>query len=119
MNPSEAYILDQPEPYRSILLHLQAIIEHTLPEADLKYKYKIPFYYIEGRPCCYLNHTKDYVDMGFWNAAHLTVHPELMVTEGRKMMRSLRYKSLEEINDTVLIQVLQDAYRVRDKKFWK
>ncbi|MGB5819823.1 MAG: DUF1801 domain-containing protein [Saonia sp.] len=119
MNPAEHYILHRAEPFRAILLHLQSIIEHTIPELDLKYKYKIPFYYVNGRPFCYLNHTKDYVDVGFWNAAHLTVHPEHLITDGRKMMRSLRYKSLEEVNHTILIEVLQDAYTVRDKKFWK
>ena len=119
MNPAENYILDQPEPYRSILLHLQRVIEHTVPEVDLKYKYKIPFYYINGMPYCYLNQSKDYVDLGFWNAAHLSVHLEHMVTAGRKMMKSLRYKTLEEINDTILMEVLQDAYTVKDKKFWK
>ena len=118
MNPAEDYILQQSEPFRGILLHLQAVIEHTIPEVDLKFKYRIPFYYIEGRPFCYLNQSKDYVDLGFWNAAHLSVHTEVMVKEGRKIMRSLRYTSLEEINDTVLVEVLHDAYAVRDKKFY-
>lgn len=119
MNPSEAYILNQTEPFRSMLLHLQSVIEHTVANVDLKYRYKIPFYYIGGRPFCYLNQSKDYVDVGFWNSAHLTVHLELMTTAGRKMMRSLRYKNLAEIEDAVLIDVLKDAYRVRDEKFWK
>lgn len=119
MNPAENYILNQPEPFRSILLHIQSVIEHTVTEVDLKYKYRIPFYYTEGRPFCYLNQSQDYVDLGFWNAAHLSVHTELMVKAGRKVMRSLRYKSLEEINDTVLVEVLQDAYTVRNKKFYK
>lgn len=119
MNPAEDYILNQPEPYRSILLHLQVIIENIIPDAELKYKYKIPFYYISNRPLCYLNQSKDYVDLGFWNASHLTVHLEHMCTKGRKMMKSLRYKKLEDIDEKVLIDVLQDAYLVKDKKFWK
>ena len=119
MNPSEEYILEKPEPFRAILLHLQAVIEHTVPGIDMKFKYKIPFYYLEGRPFCYLNQSKDYVDLGFWNAAHLTVHLEHMTTAGRKMMRSLRYRSLEEINDSILIEVLEDAVSVKEKKFWK
>ncbi len=119
MNPAEEYILKQPEPFRSVLLHLQSVIEHSVPGLDLKFKYRIPFYYIDGRPFCYLNQAKDYVDLGFWNAAHLTVHLQHMTTAGRKVMRSLRYKNLEGINNTILIEVLQDAYRVRDEKFWK
>lgn len=119
MNPAEEYILSQSKPYRDILLHLQAVIERTVPEVDLKYKYKIPFYYLEGKPFCYLNQAKDYVDLGFWNAAHLTVHLEHMVTAGRKVMRSLRYTSLEEINEEVLVAILEDAYSVSGKGFWK
>ena len=119
MNPAEDYILNQPEPFRGILLHVQLMVERTVTTVELKYKYRIPFYYINGRPFCYLNQSKDYVDVGFWNAAHLSVHLDKMTTAGRKMMKSLRYKSLEEIDDTVLTEVLKDAYSVRDKKFWK
>ena len=119
MNPAENYILSQPEPFRSILLHLQSVIEQTVPEVDLKFKYKIPFYYLQGRPYCYLNHSKNYVDLGFWNAAHLTINLEHMTTAGRKMMRSLRYTSLEEIDHTILEELLKEAYRVKDEKFWK
>ncbi|MDY7394727.1 DUF1801 domain-containing protein [Aureibaculum sp. 2210JD6-5] len=121
MNPAENYILNQPEPYRSILLHLQVIIENTIKDVDLKYKYRIPFYYINGRPFCYLNvnQKERFVDLGFWNAAHLTVNLEYMTTAKRKMMKSLRYKSLKEINEKILIEILKDAYAVKDKKFYK
>ncbi len=118
MNPAESYILEQSEPYRSLLLHLQLVIESTVPQVELKYKYRIPFYYLEGKPFCYLNQSKDYVDLGFWSSAHLRVHLEHMVTAGRKVMRSLRYQSLDEIDEKVLIDVLQDAYSVRGKGFW-
>lgn len=119
MNPAENYILNQSEPYRSMLLDLQSIIVHTIPEVTLKFKYKIPFYYVNNKPFCYLNQSKDYVDVGFWHAAHLTVHLDKMVTEGRKVMKSLRYRSLEEIDHSVLEDVLLNAYQVRDQKFYK
>jgi len=121
VNPAENYILNQPEPFRSILLHLQVVITHAVPEVDLKYKYKIPFYYIDGKPFCFtaVQLKKGYVDVGFWVSAHLTKHLEHMITEKRKVLRSLRYYTLEEIDDSILIAVLQDAYSVRDKGFWK
>lgn len=118
MNPAEEYILDQPEPFRSMLLHLQSTIEHTIPKVDLKYKYRIPFFYLEGRPFCYLNQSKDYVDVGFWHAKHLSLHLEKMTTAGRKMMKSLRYTSLDAIDNEVLIDVLNEAYSVKEWKFW-
>ncbi|TSE08899.1 MULTISPECIES: DUF1801 domain-containing protein [Aquimarina] len=119
MKPAEHYILNQSEPFKTILLHLQMLIESTIPSVELLYKYKIPFYYISNRPFCYLNANKGYVDVGFWNAGHITVHLEHMTTAGRKVMKSLRYKSIDEINETVLIEVLQNAYLVKDKKFYK
>ena len=41
-----------------------------------------------------------------------------MYTKGRKIVRSLRYKSMDEIDETVLSEVLQDAFSVRGKGFW-
>ena len=119
MNPAENFILNKTEPYRSMLLHLQMVIEHTFPDAELKFKWKVPFYYVGKRPVCYLNQSKDYVDVGFWNSAHLNVNLEHMISAGRKMIKSMRYKSLEEINDKILFEILQNAYEIRDKKFWK
>jgi len=121
MNPAEAYILNQPEQFRYVLLHLQLVIESTVPEVELKFKYRIPFYYLNGAPFCYLNvaEKKSYVDVGFWNATHLTVHLEHLTSAGRKVMKSLRYKSIQDINEEILIEILKDAYSVRDKKFYK
>ncbi|NNK74887.1 MAG: DUF1801 domain-containing protein [Maribacter sp.] len=118
MNPAEEYILNQPEPFRGILLHLQSVIERSITDVDLKFKYRIPFYYVNDKPFCYLNQSKDYVDVGFWQARHLTLHPDKMTTANRKMMKSLRYTALDEIDDTVLIAVLNEAYSVKDRKLW-
>lgn len=119
MKPAEVYILETPEPFRAILLHLQLVIEHTLPEAELKYKWKVPFFYIGKRPICFLNHTKDYVDVGFWHAAHLTLFTEHLISDGRKVMKSLRYKSLDQVDDHVLQAIIKEAASYRDKGFWK
>ena len=119
MNPVEEYILQQPEPFKSMLLQLQVVIENTIPEVELLYKYRIPFYYIAGKPFCYLNVTKGYVDVGFWSSVHLTRHQESMITAGRKVMKSLRYYTPQDIQEEILIDVLQEAFKVRGKGFWK
>jgi hypothetical protein len=121
MNPVEDYILNSSEPYRSILLHLQSVIEHTLPDIDLKYKWKIPCFYVGKSPICYLNvqPKKKYIDVGFWNSAHLTQHADKLISEKRKVVRSLRYTSLEEIDNQVLIDLLKEAYDVRLDGFYK
>ena len=115
MNPAEAYILDQAEPYKTILLLLQSLIEQNVPGVLLRYKYRIPFYYLEGKPFCYLNQSGDYVDLGFYNAARLTRHTDKMETRGRKVMKSLRYRNVEEIDVAVLTEVLEEALKVQGK----
>ena len=59
------------------------------------------------------------MDIAFWNSAHLTKHLELMHSEKRKVVKSFRYSTLEEINDEVLIEVVQEAYDLRKKGFYK
>ena len=120
MNPAEAYILNQPEPYKSILIHLQVLIEHTLPKAELLYKWRLPCYYIGKRPICYINQSKDYIDVGFWHSAHLSKKWDVyLITENRKVVKSLRYKSLEDIDDAVFISILKEVGSLKDEGFYK
>ena len=118
MNPAALYILEKPEPFRSILLHLQATLENRVPDTELKFKWKLPVFYVENNPFCFLNFSKNYVDLVFWHGAHFTQHKEVLVSDGRKRMKSLRYKSLEEIDHQILTNVVLEAYTFRAKKFY-
>lgn len=117
MNPAEDYILQQEEPYKSILIQLQAIIEAVLPEPELLYKWRIPFYYNDGLPVCYLNQSKDYVDLAFWHGDKLKQHRTHFVTAKRKSVTSLRYKSVEDINDEVIVYVLKEQLQININPF--
>ncbi len=117
MNPAEEYILKQPEPFKTILLHLQVIIETTVPETELLFKWKVPFYYVGKSPICYLNVTKGYVDVGFWGAQYFSKHVEKLESDTRKYVKSLRYRVQEDIDDQVLIEILEQAYTFRNEKF--
>ena len=112
MKPAEDYILNQPEKYRSILMHIVSVIEHTLPEVTLEYKRKIPYFYYKKKPLCYLNasHKRDFVDVGFAKGFQLKNNIEYLIADnGRNTIKSLRYKSLEEIDNILLISVLKEA----------
>jgi len=115
MKAAEHYILKAKEPFKSIMLHLQLLVEHEMPEADLLFKWKIPFYYLDHRPICYFNQSKDYVDVGFYHGKYLTKYQELLVSENRKLVRSLRYRSLEDINEKVFLSILKEAITFKDK----
>ncbi len=77
----------------------------------------MPFYYLRGKPFYYLNQSKDYVDLGFWNSSSLNGYEAYMTSEGRKVVKSLRYKSLEVIDESIVIAILEQANRVRGKGF--
>lgn len=121
MNPAEDYILNQEEPYKSILLHLQVLIENNFNDVQLRYKYRIPFYYLDNTPFCYLNvpKNKDFVEVGFWASAHLSKYNEFLVSDGRKVVKSFRYQSVDAIDQEILLAVLEEAYSVNHKGFWK
>lgn len=121
MKPAEQYILKQPEPFKSILVHLQILIENSFPEVKLEFKWKIPFLYLEGKPFCHLNPSKrkGYVDVGLWLSSHLEKFEEHLISDKTKVVKSLRYSSVDDINEEVLISVLKESFEKKEKGFYK
>lgn len=120
MKPAEEYILHQQEPYKSILLQLQIVIESSFPIAELHFKWNIPFYSFESKPLCYLNHPKNkkYVDVGFWPSVASTKYHELLISENRKVVKSLRYFKTEDIDENVLVTVLKESIEENKPQFF-
>ncbi|MFC7358323.1 DUF1801 domain-containing protein [Jejudonia soesokkakensis] len=117
MKPAEEYILKQPEPFKSMLLEVQVIIESTLPDPELLYKWSLPIYYSKGCPICYLNVTKGYLDVCFWARKNFNIHMDLLISENRKFVKSLRYYKPEDIDAQILIECLEEANRTKTKGF--
>ena len=120
MKPAEIYILNRPEPFRTMLMHLQLLVENTVAEAELKYKWKIPVYYIGKKPLCYFNASikKGFVDVAFWTSSDLSKFEKQLITENRKVVKSLRYFSLDEIDEAILIEILQTICNSSQKGFY-
>jgi hypothetical protein len=120
MKPAEAFILEQPEPFKSILMHLQILIETSFSEGDLQFKWKMPFYYLNNKPLCYLNPSKKkgYVDVGFYANNEFKKFNEFVISDNRKVVKSLRYTKVSDINAEVLISVLEEAYNQTTKGFF-
>lgn len=121
MKPAEEYILKQPEPFKSILLHLQLLIENNCTDVELKYKWKMPVYYVNGHQLCYLNasHKKGFVDVGFWAKGILQDFETYLVSEGRTVVKSLRYTSVEDVDEEIFLQVVEEVTKHNHKGFWK
>jgi len=114
MKPAKDYILNQPEHYRSIIYNLQIVIENQVPDIELMYKWKIPFYYYRGKPFCFINvsHKRKYVDLGIVKGFQIKNHHQHLVSENRSIMKSLRYSSLEEIDNRILEEILQEISKL-------
>jgi len=81
----------------------------------------MPIYYLGDKPFCYINASikKGYVDLAFWTSADLENFDEYLVTENRKVVKSLRYKSVDEIDGKVLLLIVKVVANKRDKGFYK
>jgi hypothetical protein len=115
VKPQEAYILKQPDNYRSMLLHIIAVIQHSVPEVTLEYKWTVPYYYYKKKPLCYLNasHKHQFVDVGFAKGFELKNNQtHLIADNGRNTVKSLRYYNLDEIDNAVLQSVLKEAIKL-------
>lgn len=112
MKPADLYILNQPDKYRDILLHIVSVIENTIPEVTLEYKWTVPYFYYKKKPLCYLNasHKHHFVDIGFAKGFQLKQNQQYLVADnGRNTVKSLRYYSLDEVDNEVLISVLKEV----------
>ena len=109
MKPAEEYILNQPELYRDIILNLQVIIEKELLEAVLLFKWKIPYYYVNNKPFCFINasHKGKFVDLAFNKGYQLQNHSEFLNGEKRNTFKSLRYFSIHEIDNEIIIDLIK------------
>ncbi|MGV7106740.1 DUF1801 domain-containing protein [Flavobacterium sp. U410] len=111
MKLTDEYIVRQPELYREMLLHVISIVERTLPDVQLLFKWGIPYFYYQKKPLCYLapNHKKKFLDVGFARGYELKNYQEILIGEKRNTVKSLRYFALEEIDNGVLQGVLKEA----------
>lgn len=111
MKLTDEYIYRQPEKFRSIVLHLITVFEREIPELELLFKWGIPYFYYKKKPFCYLapNHKKGFVDAGFAKGFQLTGNHDCLVGEKRNTVKSLRYYNLEDIDNTILVDVIKEA----------
>lgn len=123
MNPSEQHILNQKEPYQSIMLYVRSVIFKTLPTIEEHYKYKVPYFTHNKKPLLYLNVLKgtSFVDVAFVQGILLVEKfPQLKDNNNRKQVRSLQVKSLEDFDELLFVQLLKDASIFLDnsKRAW-
>ena len=116
LNPIDQYIFKLDEPYQSIAMYLRSVIKKTLPDIEEKYKWSCPFYDYNGKYMCYINFRKNtkVIDLSFIQGIHLGAFQEVLIDgENRKMIRSLKFKTLEEIDEKLVQEILIAAAEIR------
>ncbi len=111
MKLTDEYIFRQPEMYQSILLHIISVVTKSLPDAELLLKYGVPYFYYKKKAFCYLvnDQRKGFVDLGFARGFKLKRNQEFLVDESRNTVKSLRYFSLEAVDNAILEAVIKEA----------
>ena len=115
MNPAHNYILSRPEPWKTMLIELRAIIKSTIPEAEESFKWGLPFYSVNGKMCCFLNFRKTFVEISFTKGVLIEGYKEFLIGgEKRKNLRSLRFQDPAQIKIKVVQHVLLAAKALND-----
>ena len=112
MNPAEDYILKKPQPWQSILLELRFIILSISEDVEESYKWSLPFYGAYKQMFCFLNFRKTYVDLGIPYGINIKPHTQYLIDgENRKMLRSLRFHTFEDIDHAIVKAILTEAFQ--------
>jgi hypothetical protein len=116
MNASEKYIEDAPEKYRETLYVLREIILNSSPFIEEKIAYTVPFFKHFGM-LCYIAHGKRGVEVGFWRGNELSNEQGALSNDERKIVRSLVYQKVEDIDEQILMEILQEAMMLNEERF--
>jgi hypothetical protein len=105
------------------MLYVRDVILYTLPEVEETYSYKIPFYNIEKKPMIYLNilKGKKYVDVAFVQGILLENDFPILKNENkRKQVRSIKLKTLEDLDHENFVKLLHAAAKSlsESKRAW-
>jgi len=108
MSEVEDFIYEQEDQQREILLYLYNLLNMNLG-LDAKIRYRIPFYY--GRSwICYTNPIKkEGVELVFLRGNELSNEQSLLESKGRKQVLGVTFRTLADIPEETLLEVLQEA----------
>ena len=121
MKLTDEYIFRQSEKHQAILLHLISVFKQEIPDLEMHFKWGMPYLYYKKRMFCYLisNSKKDFVDAGFAIGFQLKRNQEHLVDEKRNTFKSLRFYTLEDINNAILKSVIKEATTYNKKNLPK
>lgn len=125
MQDIEDFISILPRQEQLITRKLRSIILDADPRIREQFSYGVPYYFRNRRMCFIWPATAPHgpkgsvVSLGFCYGHMLSDGQGILKMEGRTQVSIVQYQSLREINETILMEVLQEAIMVDDLKFKK
>jgi hypothetical protein len=107
MSPAEEFMLDQAHELKPILKKLHSLILSSSPKVADRLVYGIPFYYGNKR-IFYINPQKKSVELGFCEG-HLLSANRILKTKDRKQVKTIGFKSIDEIQEDILLPIIHEA----------
>lgn len=110
------YIERQTLDNQLILYVLRDLILSFNPLIEERFSYKIPFYYFNKKPLCYLNvNKKGFVDLGFTKGYLMVDIFKVLQSQHLKQVRHLTFENVEMIEMAVIRHFGQQGIKMNDK----
>ncbi len=109
------YILSQDELSRQLIFLLRDIILSTTPEITERLSFNCPFYHYKGM-LCYISIEKKTVYICFCRGVLLKEKYPILKIKNRKLIASISYKNMEEVDVDLIQNILKDSMKLNEKK---
>ena len=111
----DEYILAQDASTRILIFLLRDIILSTSTEITERLSFNCPFYHYKGM-LCYISIEKKTVYIGFCRGSFLKNKYPFLEIKNRKLIASVSYKDLEDVDAEVIQSILKDSMELNSKK---
>lgn len=120
MNANQEYILNQPEHIQPLYHKLRTIILSCADSIEEKMRYGIPFFDYYGWFCYLSPYKKDKgVYIAFLRGFELSNEQGILEAGDRKMVKTITYTSIKDINEEVLLEIIHEALWLNEQHFKK
>lgn len=109
------FILSQDEHTRQLIFLLRDIVLSTSKEIKEKLSFNCPFYHYNGM-LCYISIEKKTVYIGFCRGVLLKEKYPILEIKNRKLIASISYKNMEEVDVNLIQNILKDSMQLNEKK---
>jgi hypothetical protein len=115
MNKVDSFIEQQELEISLIVSGIRDIILSCAEHIKEDIKYKIPFFSLHSG-ICYINVRNKVVDLGFVNGSALSNHQGALVTNDRKVVRTISFESVADIDKSLVRELLFEAIMIDEEK---